>query len=132
MELICVDPARVPEIWPHVEPLIRRAVERSISTDLVTVTAKLTNRQALLWLAWDGENIRAAAVTSINTANGIKRCVIVACGGNGLDDWLLLIRPIESYAHDEDCISMAIIGRRGWQRKLSDYRPVAVTLEKRL
>jgi hypothetical protein len=131
-QLLCIEPARLHEIWPYVEPLIRRAVERSISTDLVTVAAKLVRRQALLWVVWDGTHIRAAVVTSINTANGKKRCVIVACGGNGIEGWLPLIGRIEDYARAEGCMSMAIIGRRGWQRRLKDYRPLAVMLEKKL
>jgi hypothetical protein len=132
MKLVCVDPACVPEIWPYVEPMIRCALHRSISTDLLTVTTKLLRQQALLWIAWDGERIRAAAVTSINTANGRKRCVIVACGGSGMKDWLSLIQEVEQYARSEGCISVAIIGRRGWQRRLKEYRPVAVSLEKAL
>jgi hypothetical protein len=78
-------------------------------------------------------------VTSINLVNGRKRCIIVACGAEpapakagGIEDWLSLIGQIETYARDEGCTAMAIIGRRGWQRKLKDYRPVTVTLEKTL
>jgi hypothetical protein len=131
-QLLCIEPARLHEFWPYVEPLIRRAVERSISTDLGTVATKLAHQQALLWLVWDGAHIRAAVVTSISAANGKKRCVIVACAGEGIEDWLPLIGQIEDYARAEGCASTAIIGRRGWQHTLKDYRPVAVTLEKRL
>jgi hypothetical protein len=131
-QLLCVEPSRLHEIWPCVEPLVRRAVERSISTDLTTVATKLVKRQALMWLVWDGEHIRAAVVTSISASNGHKRCVIVACAGEGIKDWLPLIGQIEDYARAEGCVSTAIIGRRAWQRRLQDYRPVAVTLEKKL
>ncbi len=83
-KLFCVDPARVPEIWPQVEPMIRSAVERSVSTDILTVIGKMMRMAALLWVVWDGIRFRAAIVTSISAVNGRKQCVIVACGGDGL------------------------------------------------
>jgi hypothetical protein len=97
-----------------------------------TVARKLSNRAALLWLVWDGNNIRAAIVTSVSEVNGKKRCIIVACGGQDMSTWLHLLPQIEGYAKAEGCNSMAIMGRRGWQRMLKAYRPVAVTLEKAL
>ena len=51
---------------------------------------------ALLWVVWDGIRFWAAIVTSISAVNGRKQCVIVACGGDGLTDWLPLITKIES------------------------------------
>jgi hypothetical protein len=37
---------------------------------------------ALLWIAWNGEKIKAAAVTELGVANGEKFCTVVACGGH--------------------------------------------------
>ena len=86
--------------------------------------------RALLWLAWDGEEIAAAAVTELHKTDQRKICVIVACGGSGRADWLPLISGIEKFAKAEGCRAMRIIGRRGWMRVLPDYRERAVVIEK--
>ncbi len=80
MDLVCVDPALVHEIWPHVETLIKRAMNCSRLSDYATLEQKVWRGHALLWIAWE-EKICAATVTSISIVNGRKQCVIVACAG---------------------------------------------------
>src|SRR5215831_18645332 len=87
-EAICVDPTRVHEAWPLVAPLIRRAAERDDLSDLARIARDLHTGLALLWLAWDGRAVHAAAVTQLDIANGHKFCTITACGGRGLQRWL--------------------------------------------
>lgn len=129
---VCVPPDRVAELWPHVEPYLRRATARARSHDIAALRRKLDEGQALLWLVWDGERIAATVATSISVVNGRKQCVIVACAGEYLDAWFPHFERLEQYARDEGCDTVVVIGRLGWQRKLKDYRPVAVTLEKAL
>ena len=62
--LVCVDPARVHEIWPHVEAMIARAMVRGVS-DFDELEQRVWRGQALLWIVWDGERILAAVVTAI-------------------------------------------------------------------
>jgi hypothetical protein len=130
-ELVCVDPIRVHGIWPHVEALIRHAMERGTS-DFDELTQRIWRGQALLWIVWDGERILAAVVTSLTIANDRKLCTIVACGGEQRARWLHLLEQIEEYARDEGCAAMGIIGRRGWERTLPAYRRRAVILERSL
>ena len=87
---------------------------------------------ALLWLAWEGESIKAAAVTEICAANGEKFCTIVACGGHDRGQWLHLLEGLESHAKAEGCDTMRVYGRRGWGKLLKDYRVTRVLLEKTL
>ena len=142
-ELVCVDPARVREFWPHVAPLIRRAMERGDIGAFKPVEDNVLGGHALLWLAWDprsppsrgpgaGGAIAAAAVTELQQSEWKKVCIIVACGGADLWDWIKLIISIETYARAEGCAAMRIMGRKGWTRVLPDYRPRAVILEKEL
>jgi hypothetical protein len=87
--------------------------------------------KALLWLAWDGEKIHAAAVTELHVTEWRKVCVIAACGGERLA-WSIFIEPLEQFARAEKCAAMRIVGREGWQRVLKDYRRKRVILEKEL
>ena len=131
-EAVPVDPKRAHEIWPTVAPLIREAMARAAMSEFATVEHNIRNGDALLWLAWDGEQIRAAAVTELHRINGRKFCLIVACGGRERERWLSLISDLEQFARDEGCDAMRICGRRGWTRVLPDYRATRVILEKEL
>jgi hypothetical protein len=130
--LVCVDPARTHEVWPHVAPLIARAMRRGGLSAAADVARDLAAGTALLWLAWDGERILAAAVTALELVEGEKLCTIVACGGEGFARFGPLIGGLERYARAEGCARMRICGRKGWVRLLPDYRVRRVIIEKQL
>jgi len=130
--LICIDPARIDEFWPHVAPLIKAAMVRGAITDVAEVIDAVLAGRALVWIAWNGVTIRAAAVTQLSTVHHARFCTIVACGGEHRHEWLPLIAGLERYAKSENCIAIRIFGRRGWERLLPDYRPARVLLQKEL
>jgi hypothetical protein len=129
---VCVDPKRVAEIWPTVSQRIKSAMERVGFSDYREIERKVLRGGALLWLAWDGNAVHAAAVTELHLANGRKFCTIVACGGRHMKRWLALIRDLETFAKDEGCDATLIIGRPGWRRVLAGYRATSLVLEKEL
>jgi hypothetical protein len=130
--LVCVDPDRVREVWPHVAAMIVHAMRRGGLGDAAEVARRLAAGRALLWLAWDGERILAAAVTELGEVGGERLCTIVACGGQGLARFAPLLAGLERYAVAEGCARMRICGRRGWMRALAGYRLRAVVIEKSL
>lgn len=85
----------------------------------------------LLWTAWDGR-VLGAWVTQVSSANGVKVCTIVACGGQSLARWRHLIWAVEDHAKQAGCAAVRIIGRKGWLRALDGFRQRAVVLEKEL
>jgi hypothetical protein len=130
--LVCVDPARVHEVWPHVASLIAQAMRRGQMGEAADVERNLRSGAALLWLVWDGEAVLAATVTELAVVGGEKHCIIVACGGNGFARFGHLIGGLERYASAEGCGRMRICGRRGWARVLPGYRIERVIIEKAL
>jgi hypothetical protein len=136
MRLLCVDPARIHDIWPHVRDLIHAAMKRGDLGAFEPVEASVLAGDALLWLAWDGERIAAAAVTEIAETEWRKVCVVVACGSRrrpaGFDGWLPLLEGIESYARAAGCAAVRIMGRKGWARVLASYTAKRIILEKDL
>ena len=131
-ELICVDPAQAREFWPHVASLIKAAMEKGRLSSFTDVEHSVRDGRALLWLAWNGEKIKAAAVTELSQANGETFCTIVACGGHDRSQWLPLIAGLEAYGRTQGCAAMGIYGRRGWRKLLPQYRTTRVLLEKEL
>lgn len=130
-ELVCVDPKEIRRVWPHASRFIRAAINQTGLSDFNEVEDSILDGDSLLWLAWNGRAIEAAASTRLERANGQLACVIVACGGSDMSRWLGLIAGIEKYAQDEGCVCTRIIGRKGWMRALKDYQMHHVILERR-
>jgi hypothetical protein len=107
-------------------------MEKGRLTDFAEVERDVLAGCALPWIAWNGEKIKAAAVTELGIANGEKFCTIVACGGRDRGLWLHLLAGLEAYGEAEGCAAIRIYGRRGWLKLLPDYRTTRVLLEKKL
>lgn len=129
MQLICVDPQRVNEFWPHVGGMIRVAIEATGLGEFEPIEREVLDGKQLLWLAWNGTHVEAAATTQL-VKPGV--CVLTACSGHQRERWLPLFAKIEQYARDEGCSTMRIYGRKGWERVLDGYRVEHVVLEKNL
>jgi hypothetical protein len=131
-ELVCVDPERVHEIWPHVSPLLKAACYRTKLNAFADIEADVLAGRSLVWMAWNGRTVESAAATVlINTEIG-KVCVITVCGGSDMKRWLPLIDRIESYARDESCRCVRIFGRKGWLHVLDGYEEKHIIMDKKL
>lgn len=131
VELVCVDPARIDEMWPHVRDKIRSAVERTELSSFADIESDVLTGMQLVWIAWNGGEIMAAATTQLVKPYD-KVCVLTACSGYDRAQWLSLFDQIENYAKAEGCTKMRIFGRKGWERVLDGYRVEHVVLEKAL
>jgi hypothetical protein len=132
VELSCVDPKQVANIWPHVAHLIRRAMERGRMGRFEDVETDVLGSNAYLWLAIDSGSVLAAAVTKVTEENGERLCTIVACAGHDWERFGRLIEGLETYARAERCKTMEICGRPGWSKRLPDYRLVKIVIRKEL
>ncbi len=132
MNLICVDPKRVHEVWEKAEPMLRAAILRTGLSSWQDIEYDILYGDALLWLVMDGERIDAAGSTSLQDVDAGRVCVITACGGSNLSNWLPLLSKIEQYARDEKCLCVRIYGRKGWSRALDGYHESNVVLDKEL
>ena len=132
VELVCVDPKRVHEIWPHVAELIHGAVKRTNLSHTLDIDDDILHGHGLLWLACRDSKILAAMTTSLVSTDRDKVCILTACGGEQMSQWLPLLHRIETYARDEGCSCVRIYGRRGWARVLESYHTEHIILERRL
>jgi len=131
VDLVCVDPARIGEVWPLVRERIRIAIERTGLSDFAAIEAEALAGRQLVWMAWDGE-IAAVAMTEKSSIGTRTICTLTACQGYDRDRWLPLFEQIEKYAKDEGCSTMRVLGRKGWERVLDGYTVENVVMEKAL
>jgi hypothetical protein len=131
-ELVCIDPGRVGEVWPFASALLKRSIERTGLAAFETFERDILDGVSLLWIAWNGLDIEAAASTTLQQTDAGKVCVITACAGADMTRWLPLIGGIEAYAQAEGCHRVRIFGRKGWARVLDGYEQTYAIIDKRL
>jgi hypothetical protein len=131
-ELVCVDPQRVHEIWPHVSRLLKMACRRTELSAFADIEADILAGRSLLWIAWNGRTVEAAAATILINSGIGKVCIITVCGGADMKRWLPLIDQIEIYARAEGCKRIRIFGRKGWLRVLEGYKEKHIIMDKEL
>lgn len=137
MTPLCVDPAKIDEMWPHVQSLIQMAFWMGRGDDSADVVLKdLKDQKSLLWVVWDDDNgcIACAVTTKLVLAERGKVCLITSCGGNRMEQWLKFLNIITDYARDEGCRFIRFSGRRGWVYyfKCEGWYEPWVVLEKEL
>jgi len=132
VELSCCDPQQAAAALPLAEPLLRSALAHTGIGDYRDIENGILAGEQLLWLALSGRDTLAAASTQLQSSAVGKICVITACGGRAIREWLHLIEKIESYATAEGCERVRYFGRRGWLRELEGYSQVGVIADKPL
>ena len=132
MKFCIVPRADAVEAASRVKPLLVRALAHGGTHGFHDLQKDLGAGEAQLWLAWDGDGPRAAAVTTITNYPLYTECLIWLCAGDGRDGWLHALEGIEIWAKGQGCATVAIQGRPGWKRVLDGYSQKAVLLEKRL
>jgi len=131
-ELVCVDPKRVHDIWPYVSSLLKAACQRTKLNAFADIESDILAGRSLLWIAWNGQTVEAAAATILINSEIGKVCIITVCGGSDMKRWLPLIDRIEDYAKREGCARVRIYGRKGWRRVLEGYQEKHVIMDKEL
>lgn len=131
-QLLCIPPGHLATVWPNVSHFVRSGVERCDFSDFCSIERDVLSSNALLWVAYDGQEIAGALVTQITQTEQRKICTLIAGGGKDRKRWLPLLEQIEQYAKAEGCSASRIVGREGWAAVLPDYRQRCVVLEKDL
>ena len=129
-KILCVDPKVAPQLWRHVEPLLAPAFDHASDATIEVIEADLASGMQLLWVAWDGARIVAAATTALNQTPRHKLCIVTAAGGVHLKLWDQFMPMVEAYAKAEGCARVRVMGRKGWAGVLRGYSQPWVVLDK--
>lgn len=109
----------VESIWPFVEPLVQRVIDRfDMGYQSEHILEKLKARDQQLWLCGS----KGIATTEITrTAEfGVLGVPIVA--GDDMNEWLDdLFNVLRNFAKQHDCKFLEGYGREGWVRQLKPY-----------
>jgi hypothetical protein len=129
-KIFCVDPMVVRNIWPLARPILEPAFDETSDSTIEATEADVMSGMALLWLAWDGKKLIAAATTAINITPRHKICIVTSAGGVHSKLWDQFMPMVEKYAKDEGCERVRAMGRNGWAKVLVGYEQPWIVLDK--
>ena len=118
----------VASVWPRVTALVQKALDRQVEWGLSDILEQLLAQRMQLWVVpW-----RLTVVTQIQTYPGVRICMVVLCGGDGLDENKHSLGEIEAWARSLGCDELRIQGRAGWRRVYPEFEVVATMMRKKL
>ena len=141
MKLVRIPAEQLDIVWSLIEKDIKDALAYSGNlTSSSFVLEKSKENKFQVWVLWDKdkkttrEKYFGVVVTEIIKRELGKVCHIYIMTGRQRHKWQFLVKDIEQFAIDEDCLMMELIARPGWKRILNnfDYNMTHVVLEKKL
>lgn len=135
MHLVQIPPDALEPMWPLVVPYLQRAVDYSEGTTTLKETVSdIAAKRKQLWVIIDEEKQpKAAAVSMLQKfESGLILATIVLLGGESghLFDILELRSEFETWARTEGCNRVKIYLRKGWVKKLPEYKLSAFVMSK--
>ena len=141
MKLVRIPAEQLDTVWSLIEKDIKDALAYSGNlTSSSFVLEKSKENKFQVWVLWDKdkkttrEKYFGVVVTEIIKRELGKVCHIYIMICRQRHKWQFLVKDIEQFAIDEDCLMMELIARPGWKRILNnfDYNMTHVVLEKKL
>jgi hypothetical protein len=141
MKLVRIPAEQLDTVWSLIEKDIKDALAYSGNlTSSSFVLEKSKENKFQVWVLWDKdkkttrEKYFGVVVTELIKRELGKVCHIYIMTGRQRHKWQFLVKDIEQFAIDEDCLMMELLARPGWKRILNnfDYKMTHVVLEKKL
>ena len=128
MKLVRIPAEQIDQVWSLIEKDIKDALAFSgnlTSSNFVLENTKLNKFQ--VWVLWDKdkkttrEKYFGVVVTELIKRELGKVCHIYIMTGRQRNKWQFLVKDIEQFAINEDCLMMELIARPGWKRILNNF-----------
>ncbi len=83
----------------------------------------LSSGNMLLWAAWDGDKVVGGALTQVINYADFNAVRLVALGGDDFEGWReTLDTLLDDFAKLWDCKRVEFFGRKGWERRMDNYK----------
>ena len=136
IQLVYIPNEKIDEAWHHVESNIADALARSNGYALASNFKEwIKEKKMQLWILWDKESEHkyyAVVVTEIIQRPLQRVLNIKIMTGTHREKWQHLVKEIEDFAWFNNCDSMELVARPGWEKVLKrfGYKKSHVLLEK--
>jgi len=133
LSFLIVPPEEIDDIWLKVKNQIKRTNDTVLNdTDVYNY---LKSGEYFLWLITDNKTEEIIIVSTLTLLQYPRNlvCRVVTLAGSRLEEWLLdYLHTIEDWARSNDCSYIEVEGRKGWVKKLTEYKVDYYTLRKKL
>jgi hypothetical protein len=117
--------------WAQIEPLLKRATDRSTCYEPIDLLRLTMAGQAVIWVAEEAGGIIAAAWGQIHVFPRQRMLEVPFIGGHGLKLWWEpMLVALDEYARATQCAGVLGYGRKGWAKY--GFRVTGVTLQRDL
>ena len=131
MQLIIIPREHLQTVIPMVLDKLQAVADRSHGNLTVEgIVQCFIDGRWNLWVVWDGKPHAVVATELYMNTGGLHVCDIAICSGDNSHLWMHLLSEIEEFAEMNGCVKVRLKGRKGWGKKLSDYKLTHVILEK--
>lgn len=108
--------------WDQIEPLIAKALTHGgVTYTPPDILKGILARDMKLWLAFEGDLLKACAVTARVRYPRLKAITVLIIAGDGVDDWLMFSKDVEAWAKSDGAEAVEGPGRLGWKKKAKPY-----------
>lgn len=122
-KVILLSPEEVMQYWNLLEKPIEEARETGHGeSSLFDLYKKFINNHAQVWLVMDEGDIISVTTTEIMNYAQYKSLHIITCTGTNWEEWNHLHSELENFAKHHGCKDIQIWGRKGWERKLKNFK----------
>ncbi len=141
MNLVRIPSSNLDDVWNLVNKGISDALSYSGNhTDAQFVYDCVKENKMQLWVVWDKDKpttidkYYGVVVTEIIKRKLKQSCNIFIVTGRHRQKWQHLVKVLEDFALENNCTSMELFARKGWQRIMEqfDYKQTHVVLEKQI
>ena len=141
MNLVNIPTSNLDDVWNLVNKDISDALSYSGNhTDAQFVYDCVKENKMQLWVVWDKDKpttidkYYGVVVTEIIKRKLKQSCNIFIVTGKHRQRWQHLVKVLEDFALENNCTSMELFARKGWQRIMEqfDYKQTHVVLEKQI
>jgi hypothetical protein len=105
-------------VWPQAEPYVKLATDLTCGRfEPEDVLDQLIDDKYLLWIAFDGTDVKGAVVTTIIHYPRKRYLYLMFCGGEDGFAWKEeMLKVLRCWAYDNQCDGIEANGRLGWAK----------------
>jgi len=124
---------QVQSVWELAYDPLEKAVKRNKGFTMDDILEALLKRMMQMWISVTDENVvEAVAITQMQAYPQKKTCLLLFLGGQDIDHWKPFMKELEKWAISSGCTDLEFIGRKGWAKIMTDYKPVETVYRKSL
>lgn len=125
-------PEEIGGMWTTIQPLINKGLQYSdgtLTAEQIGVELMRGSKQAVFC-----PNPVCILITQLlNYPDGTRTCDVFLTAGTFPNDWQTILSGVEGWAKERGCKAIEMRSpRKGWTRRLPDWRPVTVIYRKEL